>query len=392
MAFRGSYGIQGNIHDDATQNLILSVGNRHDVSNLEQSTIYRLPNPDLRWEKTASWNAAVDFSFWNGRLSGNFDVYKKYTKDLIMDKAVASSNGRSVLYMNSGKMNNQGFEGNLSVQIIRNKTWNWNFNVNFGRNTSEVTLANDDIYSEQEVLDKMLAGNLAVAGEKLGTMYSFRYGGLSAENGYPLFYGKEGELWYHGEPTLMELVKSGSIFPDLSGGFDTQLTFKRRLSLSLGFSYNLGGVSRLPQIYADKKRILSPLENVSDNWNNRWRKPGDEQHTDVPTLFNYNVASGLKTNRSENFRNGYEYGTYLYDLSDLRVAKSSFLRLRMVGLSYLIPEKILSKVGISSMQLRFQASNLHVWAKKAWKGLDPETPSANIPILPSYSLGINVTF
>ena len=52
--------------------------------------------------------------------------------------------------MNSGKMNNQGFEGNLSVQIIRNKTWNWNFNVNFGRNTSEVTLANDDIYSEQE--------------------------------------------------------------------------------------------------------------------------------------------------------------------------------------------------------------------------------------------------
>lgn len=392
VAFRGSYGIQGNIHDDATPNLILSVGNRHDVSNLEQSTIYRLPNPDLRWEKTASWNAAVDFSFWNGRLSGSFDVYKKYTKDLIMDKAVASSNGRSVLYMNSGKMNNQGFEGNLSVQIIRNKTWNWNFNVNFGRNTSEVTLANDDIYSEQEVLDKMLAGNLAVAGEKLGTMYSFRYGGLSAENGYPLFYGKEGELWYHGEPTLMELVKSGSIFPDLSGGFDTQLTFKRRLSLSLGFSYNLGGVSRLPQIYADKKRILSPLENVSDNWNNRWRKPGDEQHTDVPTLFNYNVASGLKTNRSENFRNGYEYGTYLYDLSDLRVEKSSFLRLRMVGLSYLIPEKILGKVGISSMQLRFQASNLHVWAKKAWKGLDPETPSANIPILPSYSLGINVTF
>lgn len=88
VAFRGSYGIQGNIHDDATPNLILSVGNRHDVSNLEQSTIYRLPNPDLRWEKTASWNAAVDFSFWNGRLSGSFDVYKKYTKDCSWMKTV----------------------------------------------------------------------------------------------------------------------------------------------------------------------------------------------------------------------------------------------------------------------------------------------------------------
>lgn len=391
VAFRGSYGIQGNIHDDATPNLIVSVGNRNDVSNLDQSTIYRLPNPDLRWEKTSSWNVAADFSFWDGRLSGSIDVYKKHTKDLIMDKTVATSNGRSVLYMNGGKMNNQGFEGNLSVQIIRNRTWNWNFNVNFARNTSEVTLANDDIYSDQEVVDKMLAGNLAVAGEKLGTMYSFRYGGLSAENGYPLFYGKEGKLWHQGDPTLMELVQSGSIYPDLSGGFDTQLTFKRRLSLSLGFSYNLGGVSRLPQMYADRYRILSPTENVSNNWNSRWRKPGDEQYTDVPTLYNSYVASDFEANRKEGIST-YEYGTYLYDYSDLRVVKSNFLRLRMIGLSYLIPEKKLSKAGISSMQLRFQASNLHVWAKKAWKGLDPETPSANIPILPSYSLGINVTF
>ena len=49
-------------------------------------------------------------------------------------------------------------------------------------------------------------------------------------------------------------------------------------------------------------------------------------------------------------------------------------------------------VGISSMMIRFQASNLFVWAHKDWKGLDPETPEANIPILPSYSLGINVSF
>lgn len=51
VSVRGSYGIQGNIHDDATPNLILEVGNRNTISNLEQSTIYRLPNPDLRWEK-----------------------------------------------------------------------------------------------------------------------------------------------------------------------------------------------------------------------------------------------------------------------------------------------------------------------------------------------------
>ncbi|MEI3422675.1 MAG: hypothetical protein V8R91_17415 [Butyricimonas faecihominis] len=68
VSVRGSYGIQGNIHDDATPNLILEVGDRNATSNLDQSTIYRLPNPDLRWEKTTSWNVAVDFSFWHGRF------------------------------------------------------------------------------------------------------------------------------------------------------------------------------------------------------------------------------------------------------------------------------------------------------------------------------------
>lgn len=84
--------------------------------------------------------------------------------------------------------------------------------------------------------------------------------------------------------------------------------------------------------------------------------------------------------------------TYFYDLSDLRVAKADFLRLRSVGLSYMVPENLLKGAGISSMMIRFQASNLFVWARKDWKGLDPETPEANIPILPSYSLGINVSF
>ena len=44
------------------------------------------------------------------------------------------------------------------------------------------------------------------------------------------------------------------------------------------------------------------------------------------------------------------------------------------------------------VQGSFQATNLHVWASKKWQGLDPETPDANIPVLPAYSFGINVSF
>ena len=395
IAIRGSYGVQGNIHDDSTPNLILEIQDRNPVSSLDKSTIYRLPNPDLRWEKTSSWNVAADFSFFEGRLSGSVDVYKKHTEDLIMDKTVALSNGKARLFMNAGEMDNHGVEGNLSIGLLRTKLFDWNFNVNFGRNINKVTLANDDFYNNKEEVDLMLAGNLAVEGEKVGTMYSFDYAGLSHENGYPLFYGKDGKLYHEGDVTMMRLVKSGSINPDVSGGFDTHLTFKKRLSLSVGFTYNIGGVKRLPSVYDNKNKAFDPVANVSTNLNDRWRKPGDEKYTDIPVLYNDRIADefgykGLRNMSDESQE--FAYCTYLYDNSSVCVAKASYLRLRLIGLSYMMPEKLLNKVGISSMALRFQASNLHVWANKKWQGLDPETSEANIPILPSYSFGINVSF
>ena len=149
----------------------MEIGDRNETSTLDQSTIYRLPNPDLRWEKTSSWNVAVDFSFWSGRLSGSVDVYKKHTDDLIIDKTVAASNGKQHLYINAGQMNNTGVEGNLSVGLLKSKLFDWNFNVNFGRNTNEVILANDNLYNDLEKITEMLNGNLAVEGEKLGMMY-----------------------------------------------------------------------------------------------------------------------------------------------------------------------------------------------------------------------------
>ncbi|MEQ2976297.1 SusC/RagA family TonB-linked outer membrane protein [Butyricimonas faecihominis] len=398
VSIRGSYGVQGNIHDDSTPNLILEIGDRNETSTLEQSTIYRLPNPDLRWEKTSSWNVAVDFSFWSGRLSGSVDVYKKHTDDLIIDKIVAASNGKQHLFINAGEMNNTGVEGNLSVGLLRSKLFDWNFNVNFGRNTNEVILANDNLYNDLEKITEMLNGNLAIEGEKLGMMYSFAYAGLSADNGYPLFYGQDGKKYHGGDPTMMKLVKSGSINPDLSGGFDTQLTFKKRLSLSIGFAYSIGGVKRLPAVYDDNSKVFDPLANVSTDWKKRWRKSGDELKTDIPALYNSEFANNFRYEGLMNYvddedgRRAVEQCTYYYDKSDHRVAKADYLRLRLIGLSYAMPGELAKKIGASSMMLRFQATNLHVWASKKWQGLDPETPDANIPVLPAYSFGINVSF
>lgn len=396
LSLRGSYGVQGNIHEDATPNLIVKVENRDGASGLEQYSIQRFPNPDLRWEKTKTWNVALDFMLLDGRVKGGFDIYRKYTSDLIMSKSVATSNGRYMLYLNAGKMRNAGFEGFVNLELIKSKDIDWRFGVNFGRNVNEITLANGDIYNNIDEIKMLLAGEIAVEGAPVGSMYSFRFAGLSPENGYALFYAKDGRKVHYGEPDMMELVNSGSIFPKLSGGFDTQFTYKRMFSLSLAFSYNIGNVQRLPQVYEDERAVFDPLSNVSSKLKHRWKKSGDEKYTSIPALYNDANSSDLITNPDLNAsREGalsYWYPTTMYDQSDERVAKGDFLKLKMVALSYMMPEKYLRKLRLSGLTLRLQVTNLFTIADKKWEGLDPESPGANIPLLPTYSLGINVSF
>lgn len=392
---RASYGIQGNIHDDSTPNLIVEILNRDGVSQLDMSRIYRLPNPDLRWEKTKTWDVAADFSLLNDRVKGSLEIFNKHTSDLIHTKSVPSSNGRSTLSINSGRMLNRGFEGFLNVDVIRSKMFDWSVGMNFSHNYNEITRANNDIYSEREKVTMMLNGEMAIEGEPIGSLYAYRFAGLSPENGYPLFYAKDGKKVHVGEPQLMELVNCGSIFPKIYGGFDTQFTYKKTLSLSLGFTYNVGGMKRLPNAYEDLNAVFDPLQNVSRDLTNRWKKPGDELHTTIPTIYDRDVVSSFIHNEDVTaITKGsidYLYPTELYNLSDERVVKTNFLRLRSMAVSYILPHALIRKVNLKSCMVRLQATNLHVWTSKKWRGLDPETPVASVPVLPTYTLSVNVT-
>ena len=394
-SFRGSYGIQGNIMDDATPNLIVRMNGINSTTGLQEGSIYRLPNPDLRWEKTRSYNIGADFRFFDSRLTLTLDYYHKKTTDLITDMKVSPVTGRSYMYMNAGEALNKGFEGSFSVDILRQKDFDWNVSFNFNHNTNEIKYAYDANLTDKEVYENMIAGNVAAIGQPLGTIYSFKFAGLSAENGYPLFYTKDGRKVYEGDYEMMELVPSGSIYPDVTGGFNTRFTYKKNLTVSLGFSYQLGGVKRLPAIYQDANSAFDPSSNLPKDFIDRWKQPGDENRTNIPALYDATITNNFPVDMV-----GY-YGdnriaevsmSTMYDYSDIRVAKSDFLRLSNLMVSYRLPKNWLKKLNISETTVRLQANNLKTWAAKEWKGLDPETAYANMPIMPSFSLGATISF
>ena len=396
FALRASYGVQGNIHENATPYLIVQMGRYNDITGLKPGTIQRLPNPDLRWEKTKSYNIGVDGSFFDGRLTFTFDYYQKRTSDLITDMQVSPTTGRIYLSMNAGKAINKGYEGVVSGDILRGKIIDWNLSFNFSHNTNEIRYAYEAQLTDTEKYANMIRGNVATVGQPLGTIYSFKYAGLSSENGYPLFYTTDGRKVHQGDYEVMELVPSGSIYPDLTGGIDTRITYKKNLSLSIGFSYQMGGVKRLPSLYQSGSYAFDPMHNVPREFINRWRQPGDEATAAFPALYDTSIADSFPLELLGLYDNSNSTVDVkmvnMYDQSDLRVAKSDFLRLRNVTLSYRLPHKWLTPLRIRELTVRLQGSNLFVLKSGKWNGLDPETAYANMPIMPSYNLGINVMF
>lgn len=395
LSLRASYGLQGNIHDDSTPYLLVQLDRIDDITGLRPGSVYRLPNPDLRWEKTRSYNLGLDASFFDHRLSLTLDYYQKHTSDLITDLQVSPSTGQLYMFMNAGEAFNKGFEEVVSVDVLRSKNLEWNISCNATHNINEIKYAYNASLSAKETYEHMLQGNVATIGQPLGTFYSFRFAGLSAENGYPLFYTKDGRKVHEGDFEVMDLVASGSIYPHVFGGFDTRFTYKKNLTLSIGFSYQMGGKRRLPEIYNNVSKAFDPTQNVPSAFSNRWKQQGDERYTTIPALYDTRIADDFP----EELKGLYDTGrdvdvrmVRMYDYCDIRVASSDFLRLRNIMLSYRLPKKILVPLHIKSLTLRATASNLKVWKSKKWGGMDPESVYANMPLMPSFNFGVNVLF
>ena len=98
-------------------------------------------NPDLTWEKTTTYNAGIDFGFFeNSILSGSFDVYKRFTSDLLVVAEAPPGQALSTrVIQNIGETESQGFELNLNTNLINKDELNLSINGNLSYNITEVT-------------------------------------------------------------------------------------------------------------------------------------------------------------------------------------------------------------------------------------------------------------
>jgi TonB-linked SusC/RagA family outer membrane protein len=398
MAFRASYGVQGNVDPNTSPSLVIKIGAKNSVTGLDQSSVELLPNADLRWEKTKSYNLGLDFSLFKDLLTGTVDVYKKHGTDMIFSTQVSAVTGRTQLKINAGVIENSGIETAITLHPFKTKSWDFYINANYSYNLNKLVKGNNTVaYSR----DSKIRGTALIEGKSIGTLYSYPFAGLNAQTGYPLFYDKDGKTsTMIGETDVqnyslyedeIELVESGLLTPPHHGGLDFTLRWKN-LRLSTGFSYSLGAIGRLPGIYSESSFAYNAESNLRKEFIDRWRQQGDEIMTNIPVLYSFDTYLNGLTKRPLDTKRPTVHGYNMYDNSTIRTAKTDILRLQRLNLSYNLPRHALSRLGIESASIGIQATNLFFLVNKAWRGMDPESGYASVPMPRTYTMNIMLSF
>lgn len=421
LALRLSYGIQGNMQNDQPTKLIIKKGGYDADKGGYISTIDKFPNPDLRWEKTYSFNAGLDFSLLKDKITGSFSFYYKKTVDAFLDKTVCNVNGVNSYVVNQGTIENQGIELSLNFNPINQamtangkRGFVWRFDPQIGQTLNkllnEQLHKNDKTLQDEPTVNMYLDGSIQLAGTPLNTFFSYKFKGLDNE-GKPTFYDLEKERadelnakysnMSKQEVWEVVLEESGSRVPVIQGGFSNYFAY-RDFSLSLNFSYSIGNKIRLLRLASGNYSAVcpTPIQNLRREFVNRWRNPGDEKITNIPAL----DVTGQKdrgwwsdTKYSTNWQPGNGQDIYsMYDDSNLRVASGNYLRLQSANFRYLLPREIAKKLGISSAYLSISGTNLFTICSKDLKGQTPEQSGtsdvANISVRPKYSMSVNIIF
>ena len=405
LRLRGSFGIQGNMLEDQSPNLIIKQGTIDPIYNENVSSIARYPNPNLRWEETQQLDGGLEVGFFKSRLSMEFSVYSKKTTDCFTTVRVSSVNGVSghSYIMNGGDLNNSGYSISLSATPVKTKDFQWKFSTYYSGNFNKVKTGSVENYTLADYLN----GTALVDGIAVGSFYSYKFLGLNPSNGTPMFddYNDRQHLLKYKtleETVLMTMKKSGQRDPIFSGNFSNSFTYKN-LSLSMNLSYSIGSKVRLFPLYSPVLSGVSSEMNVRKEFLNRWMAPGDESYTNIPVIMSPADPEYMKyishfseTQVSISHIQNFASNVWnMYDNSDLRVVSGSYLKCSSMTLRYNIAPEWLKKTPFSNLSLSLNALNLFTISAKELKGQDPSQAGfakPNLSVRPSYTFQFNVTF
>lgn len=381
LSFRASYGWQGNVAENFGPDLIAQIPGAG-IDNLTGEYILAIKSlayPDLRWEKTQTLNFGLDMGFLKNRLMATVNYYIKKTTDLITQQSIPYEFGMLNMPVNQGDMENSGYELAISVVPVRTKDFVWNLSFNTSKNNNKVKSKIDTDFSWRTATQ----GGLLKQGYAYSSFWAMEMDGLDAQ-GLPRYvFPVIADAGLKEDPSNW-MKYAGKKEADFTGGLTTSFRYKT-LALSASFNLSIGGDKFLAPVFETTGGTPNAYYSLPKELVKRWRQPGDEAFTDIPTLPHKNI-------KGFSLPNG-EWGDYhvLYNYTTGQVVNASFLRCNSINLSYSVPVDIVKRMKMKGLSLNFGVSNPFIIVSNDFKGKDPEVATGSQPISQTYSLGISVS-
>ncbi|SEL70283.1 SusC/RagA family TonB-linked outer membrane protein [Parapedobacter koreensis] len=372
LKLRATYGFSGNVDNGLSAYSTVTYFNGN-LNNGRYAALRSYPNPDLRWEKSRIINLGVDFALKNSMVSGSLEYYVKRGTDLIGDAPIDPTVGiySGLIRRNIAEMSGEGIDIELNGKWI-DRYIRWETGLIFNYNTNRLTKYYTDATSGSRYLGSGI-GIVPIEGKPLYNLMSYRWRGLDGASGDPLGV-VDGVVSTDYSAITRNTPLEGLVYhgPSLSPVFGNLLnTFSwKQLSASVNIGYRFGHYFRRPSI--SYGALFNNWEGHAD-FADRWQRPGDEQHTDVPSM-----VYPLNNNRDQFYR----YAETLVD-------RASSIRLQDVRISYDISD--VRQRHFSSIRLFLYAKNLGTLWKATDAAIDPDY-GLGIPMGKSFSLGLNMEF
>jgi len=399
LKLRLSYGASGNRTVGRYQTLSqmtvgLSNGYLYGSSGGAQlgSFLSQLPNPDLKWETTTSFNAGIDFSLLDNRLFGSLDIYFSNTKNLLNSRATPSITGFNTFLINIGKIQNRGQELNITGVPVKNKDFSWEIGVNFFRNRNKVLDIDGTGKNLINATDPILSYFI---GQPYGVVYDYKITGIYqigdkipatlTAQGFKAGQYKIEDVNGDGIITTADKQILGKLDPSYSVGISNNIKYK-----NFEFKFFINTIQGGKNGYLGAPGIM--LQNPDNIRNNNGFV--FDYWTPNNTVAKYRSIAAYTVNEN--------LGPYM---------QRNFVRLQDVTLTYTFPRSLLKQLKlVKEFNVYVNAQNLVTLTK--WDGWDPESnPPASqrsstglripgglgldqngYPVMKNYSLGINLTF
>lgn len=382
LALTASFGYQGNAVENIGPDLVVTMESMNAWTGEYQMKWKILPNPDLKWEKTLSVNLGVNFALFNSKVNGTFNWYYKKTKDVVTSAQVPYENGTTTMYVNDGNMTNRGWDLSFSLVPVRTENFMWSLGTIFSGNDNQVK---SEVQLNRD-WQTAVSGEMTKEGYPVGSFWAFRFTGLNPKNGGPQFDLSGSDTEKAEEDATEYMTYVGTREPKFSLGLNMMFRWKR-FSFPLSVYISTGNKEFLASPYDNGYSMMSEFKNVSNELNKRWRKPGDEKYTNIPSI---PVGENCRTISTEGAL-GTVYPLDLWAYSDVRVVDAWYVRFSDFQLQYTLPEKWIHKFAQNVTLSATLANPLEIRSKD-FKGRDPEVGLGNQPRSRDFSFGINVSF